>query len=788
MGLRTYKAKRHFDKTPEPSGGELVETAGRLYVIQKHAARRLHYDFRLEDGGVLKSWAVPKGPSLDPSEKRLAVQVEDHPLAYGGFEGEIPAGEYGAGSVLLWDRGRWEPEGDAAQGLRRGKLVFRLFGRKLQGRFALVRMSGPSSEGGKNWLLIKEKNQESRPLSSGDILAERPESVLPPHRASVWTSHRAGRRAARPRLRRRPALDPSKLKGARRAPLPDFIAPQLCTSAEEAPAGGDWLNELKFDGYRILCRLEDGTARLLTRRANDWSANFPTLKKALEGLPARSAWLDGEAVVLDEKGRPSFQALQNALSGPGPEVLYCVFDLLSLDGWDLRGCGLLARKSALAALLDGQGPPLRYADHVQGGGPEFFGQACRLGLEGIVSKRRDASYASARTRQWLKVKCFKRQEFVVVGYTRPKGSRSGFGALLLGVHDKGRLRYAGRVGTGFDERTLRSLYERLSRLQVQAPPVEGAPAARDAHWTRPELVAEVAFSEWTSDGVLRQPSFVGLRADKPACEVVPESPRPPRLTHPERVVYERQGLTKRDLAAYYEAAAERMLPLLRRRPLSLVRCPEGRVEKCFFQKHIGETFPPAVKRTPVHEGGRDRVYGYVDDPAGLIGLVQMNVLEIHPWGSTIDALEQPDTITFDLDPAEDVPWADTVSAAKDLRARLEALGLSSFVKTTGGKGLHVVVPVEPELGWDAIKGFARAVAEAMAREEPKRFTCDMAKAGRTGKIFVDYLRNGRGATAVAAYSTRARPDATVSTPLSWAELTPRLDPAKLNVRSLPARL
>ena len=828
MGLETYKRKRHFEKTPEPSGEEAAAPAGDSFTIQRHAARRLHYDFRLELDGVLKSWAVPKGPSLDPREKRLAVEVEDHPLAYGGFEGEIPRGEYGAGTVVLWERGRWKPEGDAREGLRRGKLVFTLEGRKLRGRWALIRLRGSRAGGpGKtNWLLIKENDEFARPREQGDVLERRPESVAP-QRASgpprVWRSSRpAGRRprAAGPRRAApRKELGVARLPGARKAPMPATLEPQLCTLVDAPPQGEGWLHELKLDGYRLVGRLEAGQARLFTRRGNDWSAQFAGVRAALERLGARQALLDGEVVALDAHGRPSFQDLQNALSFPNRPLYYYVFDLLYLDGFDLRDCPLRERKKALARLLAGVPEPLKYCDHLEGAGGEFFEQACAMGLEGVVSKRADGPYVSRRTRQWLKIKCLKRQELVVGGYTEPKGSRAGFGALLLGYHQEGRgLVFCGKVGTGFDDRSLKTLWSKLQALERPDAPFSNPPRgfpAKGVHWVEPSLVAEVAYSELTGEGIVRHPRFEGLREDKPAAEVRLERPKPvereaaqapPRataqarpaaarsvfggltLSSPDRVLFPEMGLTKRELAAYYEAVAEPALRLAARRPLALVRCPMGRHRHCFFQKHVGDTFPPAVKGVPITEKDTERTYLYIEDLGGLIALVQMGVLEYHPWGSRVEALERPDTMTFDLDPAPDVPWAEVVRTARELRARLSDLGLSSWVKTTGGKGLHVVVPVLPAAPWDEFKAFSKAVVERMVRDDPSRYTAKLAKASRAGKIFVDYLRNGRGATAVAGFSTRARPGAPVSTPLSWDELSPKLKPESFDARTVPRRL
>ncbi|HWP66482.1 MAG TPA: DNA ligase D [Candidatus Limnocylindria bacterium] len=814
--LAEYHRRRRFHVTPEPAGGARRRRSGHTFVVQKHAATRLHYDFRLELDGVLKSWAVPKGPSYDPAEKRLAVQTEDHPLEYGGFEGIIPEGEYGAGTVIVWDRGSWDPPEDAAAALARGHLKFRLHGEKLVGGWALVRIRGRERrEAGKNWLLVKERDEYARP--GYDVTAERPESVLrddpPPGTARVWHSNRPARRrqASRPQAVRAAAVpDPSGVAGARRRALPARPELQLATLVDAPPAGDDWLHEIKYDGYRIACRLEHGAIRLLSRNGIDWTERLGALARRLSLLPVRAALLDGEVAVLMPDGTTSFNALQNALSGTrAPNLVYMAFDLLHLDGWDLTGAALEDRKAVLRALVEAAGiEPCRYSDHVRGGGAEFLRHACRLGLEGIVSKRRDAPYTPGRGRSWLKIKCVHEQEFVIGGFTDPAGRRAGIGALLVGVNEAGRLVYAGKVGTGFTDATARALRARLDALESDRCPFAERPAGvAGAHWVRPELVAEVGFSEWTPDGRLRHPSFKGLRDDKPAASVVRERPTsaaraaraaaddPPevevagvRLTHADRVVYPALGLTKLDVARFYEAIAEWVVPQLRDRPTTLVRCPDGLDGGCFYQKHVGYWAPPTLRRVRIRERRKSGEYLVVDDLPGLIGLVQIGILEIHTWNSRTAHLEQPDRLVFDLDPGPDVPWRAVVAAARLIRARLRAVGLESLVKTTGGKGLHVVVPLVIGPGWDACAAFARAFATTLAREVPEAFTATMAKRARAGRIFIDYLRNLRGATAVAAYSTRARPEAPVSTPLAWDELDVRHDSAHYTVLNLPRRL
>ena len=791
MGLALYRRKRRFRRTPEPRGviGR-VRPAGLSYYIQKHAATRLHYDFRLELHGVLLSWAVPKGPCLDPGERRLAVHVEDHPLEYGTFEGEIPKGEYGGGTVQLWDRGDWVPEGDPEAGYRRGRLKFQLNGRKLRGEWLLVRMGGRAGENGKNWLLIKENDAEARPLSRGDILEEHPESV-----ASSGARRRASAAASL----------------ATAAKFPVGVEPQLAILAARVPPGAEWIHEIKFDGYRILASVQGGKATLRSRSGHDWTARFGPAAAALGRLAARQALLDGELVALDEKGRSNFQELQNALSANDPtRLVYYAFDLLFLDGYDLRASPLLERKAALKKLLQESGrhggrefrARVRYVDHVNGQGDRMFRRACRLSLEGVISKRKDAPYRAGRSDTWTKAKCLHEQEFVVAGFTEPGGSRENFGALILGVHDGGRrdgLRYVGRVGTGFTQASLRELHQKLSPLETPrgafAKPPTGA-AARGVHWVRPELVAEIAFSEWTRDGSLRHPSFKGLREDKDATDVTRERPQAVRggsiagikLTHPDRVLYPDQGITKQALAAYYVELAGRVLPHVGGRPLAFLRCPNGVGKACFYQKHSNE-FPKSVRSVPISEkDGGTKNYLYIENASGLVSLVQAGILEIHPWSARVGDLERPDSMTFDLDPAPGVPWPRVLAAAREIRERFAALKRQAFVKTTGGKGLHVVVPLKAAAGWAEVKAFAKAFAELMAADSPSLYTAKLAKTARGGRIFVDYLRNERGQTAVAAYSPRARPGAPVSTPVAWDELRPSLRSDRFTVLSLPQRV
>ncbi|MGE5179891.1 MAG: DNA ligase D [Bacteroidota bacterium] len=879
MPLGTYRKKRDFRRTPEPRGGAAKRSGRKLrFVIQKHAASRLHYDFRLELGGVLKSWAVPKGPSLDPEDKRLAVMVEDHPIEYGGFEGTIPKGQYGGGTVLLWDRGTWEPQGDAEAGLRKGHLAFTLHGEKLQGAFHLLRMSGDE---GKNWLLVKRSDEWARSGGRGEIVSERPESVSSGRsieeiagakRPRVWNSNRepepraavartraaaakprtaATSKRASPTRAAKALLDPASLPGARTAPMPKDPAPQLATLVPEAPEGEEWIHEVKYDGYRVLARFERGKVALVTRGGLDWSDRFAPVAKALRRLPAKQAILDGEVAMVLEDGSTSFQALQNQLGAGNDDALaYFAFDLLYWDGYDLAQTPLERRKEALARLLGSADldPVVRYSDHLEGQGRAFHEEVCRRGLEGIVSKRRSATYTPGRTGSWLKVKCSSRQEFVIGGYTEPQGSRQGIGALLLGTNENGDgLRYRGRVGTGFTRETLDDLLRRLQPLETDRPPfADKPPQSRDVHWVEPRLVAEISFGSWTNDGKLRHPSFIGLREDKPARDVVREShhaahrrgatksgkrrppgvrrrppdtparrpppvrepavkppvsdppPRPRKrpirepldaelsiqglsLTHPDRVLYPEQGITKLELARYFHAVAPHLLAHAAGRPLMLRRCPEGR-EQCFYQKHPGRAVSPALGQVRIRERAATDTYLYLRDEEGLLSLVQAGVLEIHVWGARADSLEQPDRVVFDFDPAPESPWKDVVLGATRVRQRLEALGLESFVKTTGGDGLHVVVPIRRGPSWDEVAGFSGALASAMTREDPDRFTTHLAKARRRGRVFIDTLRNRRGATWVCAYSPRAREGAPVSMPVSWDEVTPSMRPATFSIR------
>jgi bifunctional non-homologous end joining protein LigD len=846
QGLETYNRKRNFAATAEPRGDRRQES-GHRFVVQKHAARRLHYDFRLELDGVLKSWAVAKGPSLNPGEKRLAVHVEDHPLEYADFEGTIPAGQYGAGSVMIWDAGTWRPDGDAHAGYAKGHLAFTLAGEKLHGRWNLVRMRPREGERGDNWLLIKSGDEAARPADEPDILEEQPLSVTTGRsieeigedkKSRQWQSRKAassqapsvgGAKTPRQRLtesvstRRRAdgvkrtsasakeSANPipfqfSPPPGARKAALPDFVPPELATLAKKPPVG-EWLHEIKFDGYRIqaICRKE--RVRLLTRKGLDWTNRFPRIAAALESLPVVNALIDGEAVYETADGLSDFSGLQAALKEGGDQrISYYAFDLLYLDGYDLQRVELVDRKTLLESLLkSAPSDALRYSEHFQESGEKMLRHICRLGGEGVVSKRRDGVYRSGRSEDWLKAKCANRQEFVVVGYTPSTAARRAIGSLVLAYWQDGRLTYVGRAGTGYSREIAADLFKLLERERLDKPPVADSLSTqeqRNVKWVRPQQVAEIEFRGWTAAGQLRQASFKALREDKPATEIVREKPisapnrqmsasAPPKtgavkLTHPDRILWPDVGVAKQGLADHYARVWPMMERLVIGRPLALLRCPVGADRGCFFQKHAWEGMTESVRR--IVDPQEVAPILAIEDFAGVMALVQASVLEIHPWGARVDDLERPDMLIFDLDPGDGVGWTDLTSAARESRERLQKKGLVSFVKTSGGKGLHVVVPLEPRADWSAAKAFCKDLAEAMARDAPQRLVANMSKKARVSRIYVDYLRNGRGATAVAAYSTRARPGAPVSTPLTWEELEAVGDPARFTVNNLQNRL
>lgn len=803
MALETYHRKRDFSATREPRGKAPQKSArGNSFVIQKHAARRLHYDLRLEIDGVLKSWAVTRGPSLVPGEKRLAVHVEDHPLEYGTFEGTIPQSEYGGGTVIVWDRGTWEPIGDVAKAFAKGHLDFRLKGEKLSGEWHLVRMKGRPREKNDNWLLIKASDEHARSESDPDILEERPESVKTGRVVEEVAGEKAGWSSKTGKLPGKKGRQTVPLpKSSGKATWPGFVAPALASLSKSVPSGTKWLHEIKFDGYRLQAQLRNGEVSLITRSGLDWTHRFgDNLAGALRSLPVSEAILDGELIVEGPGEALGFSDLQADLSANRTDrmVLY-LFDLLYLDGADLRTAPLVERKRSLEVLLHKASPALRYSEHFEEEGDLVLRHACQMSLEGVVSKKKDGPYVSGRSKDWIKSKCTARQEFVVAGYTLSSTSSTAIGSLAVGYYDKGDLVYAGRVGTGYSRKVAQELFRALSRLKTKKSPFKRKPTAAEARgltYVEPEMVVEVEFRAWTADHIIRHAAFQGVREDKKPADVVRESEGPKvqepvilppvRLTHPDRVYWDDAGVTKQGLAEYYAQMWPRMAPFVLNRPLALLRCPDGASGQCFFQKHAwkGQSKEIVLAKDPED----DESVIAIDDLAGLIGLVQGGTLEIHPWGSTLDNLEKPDFINMDLDPGPGIEWPQIIEAALEVRARMADLGLESFVKTSGGKGLHVVAPLKPKAGWVEVKAFAKEIADAMAADDGSRYVATVSKAKRKGKILVDYLRNGRGATAVAPYSTRARAGAPVSMPLTWDELTPAIGPAYFMVANALQRL
>lgn len=794
--LKKYRDKRNFTVTSEPAEGGDANEDARAFVIQKHWASHLHYDFRLELDGAMKSWAVPKGPCYDPAVKRMAVQVEDHPIAYNQFEGEIPKGQYGAGKVIIWDEGVWTPVGDPHKGYRDGHLKFDLQGRKMQGRWALIRLKGKETEKQPPWLLIKDRDEHARAERDFSVVDEMPDSVVPLRKAA----HKPRRPDATPAL-------PGKA-----AALPKTMTPQLATLVDGVPPqDDDWLYELKFDGYRLLARIDGDAVQLYTRNGHDWSAKLPHLVQAFGKLPAKCAWVDGEVVVLDEQGVPNFQALQNAFDGERTgDIVFYAFDLPFIGGRDLRAEPLQVRRALLTQLMDtSDDDHLRFSEAFQEAPAQLVASACKMGLEGIMAKRQSAPYVSRRSDSWLKIKCAKRQEFVIVGYTAPQGSREGLGALLLAVHDDdGALRYAGKVGTGFDRTRLLDLQQRLARIETDQKPVSGG-QGRGVHWVKPQLIAEVSFGDWTQGGHVRHAVFRGLRQDKPASGISREKPAPvkrvarampasngkaakptsiaPKLTHPERVIDPSTGLTKLDLARYYGLVAPLLLAHLKQRPVSFLRAPGGIQAPFFFQKHL-EAAMPGVKALPQRLDPDHPPLIEVPTAQALMSAVQMNVVEFHTWNAVKTAIGKPDRMLFDLDPGEGVSWRAVQQAAELVHVMLREIGLQAWLKTSGGKGLHVVVPLRKQHDWDTIKAFSQAIVVHLARTLPKQFVAKSGPKNRVGKIFVDYLRNGFGATTVAAWSARARPGLGVSVPVGWDELAKLSGGAHWTIATIHTRL
>ena len=820
MGLKEYKRKRDFAATPEPAEGRNTATDGkqRIFVVQLHHASRRHYDFRLELDGVLKSWAVPKGPSFDPSVKRLAVEVEDHPISYAEFAGDIPKGHYGAGHVDVFDSGTWTPLGSPRNGLRDGDLKFELHGNILRGSWVLVRTRMQGSK--QQWLLIKHRDDFAGEGEADDFIdakSDRPRAA-DAARKSASKLKRSAKKSESTNT-----AEPKVPSGVERESIKNEpFSPELCRSQSTAPTGDNWLHEVKWDGYRLLTSIVRGKPRLWSRNAIEWTDRLPGIVKAVRSLGLKSGQLDGEMVVLRE-GRDSFNALQSRLSEDGAngddDIVYVLFDLLHRDGESWRNVALFDRKNTLAELVNAHPHELlRYSEHQVGNGAEVFSQATSGGLEGIVSKRIDSRYRGGRGGDWVKVKSRRSDEFVVVGYTEPKGSRAGIGSLLLGQLRDGVISYVGRVGTGFNDALLRSLRQLLATSTIKRTEINiDLLPPRDrklAIWVRPKLVVEVFNQGYGGNGLLRQASFKTLREDKTVADLTegdkdmkkstakqaakpsggaatgkasitrgrsksPKRPSPATkqkpqttvtLTHPNRIVFKELKKTKSDVADYYEKVAEQLLPGIVGRALSVVRCPGGVGKTCFFQKHAADALGDHIHNISIREKLGKANYLGIDDAIGLAELVQMNALEFHPWGGLSTAIERCDRIVFDLDPHASVAWKRVIAGSRELRKQLQSIGLESFVRTSGGKGLHVVVPLRPAAPWDAAKQFAKAVATALSELHPQEFVAVAGESNRKGKIFIDWLRNGRGATSVASYSLRARPSAGVAMPLDWKQL------------------
>jgi bifunctional non-homologous end joining protein LigD len=833
--LEEYNRKRDFDATPEPSG--VTKTKARRstskkasadhalqFCIQKHDATRLHYDFRLELDGTLKSWAVPKGPSLDPKAKRLAVHVEDHPLDYASFEGNIPDGHYGAGDVIVWDKGVWKPLCDPSEGYAKGKLKFELQGEKLGGIWNLVKTHIPGKQ--EQWFLIKHQDDFARPENDYDILKAEPHSVLSDR---TLIDKKRGAKAASPQPveklpKPRKKSGKTGLVNAQAAALPDSIKPELATLVESAPEG-DWRYEIKFDGYRVMARMDNGKVQLFTRNGHDWTHKLPSQAEALAGLGLESAWLDGEMVVANADGVPDFQALQNAFeAGSSGSIVYYLFDIPYLNGMDLRQVPLEQRRAVLAKVLErNKDEVLRYSEDFGETPDALLNSACQMKMEGLIGKRVGSPYVSRRSGDWIKLKCKRRQEFVVVGFTEPKGARSKFGALLLGLHDEasGELKYAGKVGTGFNETTLKTIHEQLLLLEVKKTTLVNPPTgfeAKGVHWLKPELLAEIAFADITQEGSVRHAVFHGLRNDKPAQSITEERPAPAvaskkprqaaqkptkakavdekiqsvattgkvRLTHPDRIIDPSSGTTKRALADYYMGISDWLLPELANRPVALVRAPEGITGELFFQKHAERLAIPGIETLGKAYTGHPVML--INNLEALVGAVQMNTIELHTWNALAKDLERPDRFILDLDPDPALPWKSMVEAAHLTLTVLDELGLKSFLKTSGGKGVHIVVPLTPKADWDAVKDFSHAIVKHIAKLVPDRFSAVSGPKNRVGRIFIDYLRNGLGATTACAYAPRAREGLPVSVPIFRDELKEIKGANVWNIHNIHERL
>ena len=866
MSLELYRQKRDFKKTKEPKpqlakAAKAAKAQGFKFVVQKHHASHLHYDFRLELDGVLKSWAVPKGPSPDPTQKRLAVQVEDHPVSYVNFEGEIPAHEYGGGHVIVWDNGKWKPlSKNPTADLEKGRLEFELEGEKLHGKWILVRTRGRAS---KSWLLMKRSDEFACTGDEADLTQSSPKSVISgrtiedlenegaekaliskPKLRKLAHKSESGLSLKKRTLKKKLKKNPKKnqntgkenapsvktqlksLKSKQVLKIPEFIPPQLATLTNEPPVGTDWVHEIKYDGYRSLCRLADDRVQLLTRSGLDWTEKYGQLAGECLHMATQNAVIDGEIVCVDEQGRSSFHALQAALKRSQTEKLvYYVFDLLFCDGQDLRDLALVERKKRLAEIVRQSGSKkIIFSEHWETSGKQMLAQSCKLKLEGIISKKVTAPYASGRNDSWMKSKCGHDQEFIIAGYTEPKGVRSYFGALLLAAYDdRGALKYVGKVGTGFNQETITDLYRVMKPHVVDESPFSHrVPQDSKVTWLEPSLVAQIKFAGFTGDGMIRHGSFIDLREDKPAPEVSADRPLRRgtaerrgvarrraiaerratsvtlkessksvliggvKITHPARKIFSRSNdnIRKADLAEFYAELSQPILNYIQDRPLSLLRCPEGTAGECFFQKHLTPSHDESIRTAQVALKARKEKSEqiiYVDSTEGLISLVQMGVIEIHNWGSKRKMIERPDSVVFDLDPDVGVGWTQMMDGAFAIKEMVEKLGLKTFLKVTGGKGLHIHVPIEPRYTWDQAKLFTKTVAANLEAQHPKLYTTQLLKKARTGKIFIDYLRNGYGATAVAPYSVRARPHAPIAVPITWKELKASLRPDQFHL-------
>jgi bifunctional non-homologous end joining protein LigD len=841
--LKLYKAKRDFKITAEPKEGGAASKGALTFVIQKHWASRLHYDFRLELDGVMKSWAVPKGPSYDTHDRRMAVHVEDHPISYSDFEGTIPPQQYGAGKVIVWDKGTWEPVGDPRRGFAKGEIKFEMHGHKMHGRWVLVRLRGHAEDRQEPWLLIKENDEYARPAGEFSVVDEMPDSVrdlpMPAHGADakVAALKTGPLKTGRDGAAAKPAAKPKRgamPEGAVKAELPETLTPELATLVDGPPADPEnYIYEIKFDGYRMVTRVHGKDIRLITRNGNDWTAKLGPLQQEIRRMKLPDGWYDGEIVVHDENGKPNFNLLQLAFDGSNQaQIVYFMFDVPYHKGYDLRDARLDARRALLQDLLAARpSDTVRFSAEFGTDPAQLVVAACQIGLEGVIGKRRDSRYVTRRSPEWIKLKCGQRQEFVIGGYTDPHGSRTGIGSLLLGYYDAhGVLRYAGNCGSGFNGASLRHLRAVLEAIETDKSPFPPrAVPGRTNHWVKPDLVAEVSFSEWTATDSIRHPVFQGLREDKPAKSVVRELPkhmqaeapeddakaaaRPARkravakaapepeatlpgklpatfkVTHGERVMDAESGVTKVELVRYYALVGALMMEHLEGRPVSLVRAPEGVSGELFFQKHVVDTrkMPGVVQMDQALDPEHPRMTG-IATVEGLLSSAQWNVVEIHSQNATAKHYDTPDRMVFDLDPGEGVDWPKVQEAAQLVRAFLQELGLNPFLKTSGGKGLHVVVPLKPKLDWDTVKDFSHAIVDHLAKTLPERFSAKSGAKNRVGRIFIDYLRNGRGATTVAAWSARVRPGLGISVPVRWEELPKLKSGSQWTVKTVHTRL